>query len=83
MLEQGWNWNLQDSRCPGAGLEIPAIDYQLYWFIYQKKQLYTSYIKGLSAEDKDGFIRFEPRWFKKKKVNYVKKGSNLTHDKKN
>ncbi len=25
VLEQGWNWNLQDGSSPGAGLEIPAL----------------------------------------------------------
>ncbi len=26
MLEQGWNWSLQDGSHPRAGLEIPALD---------------------------------------------------------
>ncbi len=26
MLEQGWNWNLQDGSSPGAGLESPDLD---------------------------------------------------------
>ncbi len=26
VLEQGWNWNLQDDSSPGAGLEIPDIN---------------------------------------------------------
>ncbi len=26
MLEQGWNWNLQDGSSPGTGLDIPVLD---------------------------------------------------------
>ncbi len=26
VLEQGWNWSLQDGGSPGAGLEIPALE---------------------------------------------------------
>ncbi len=28
VLEQAWNWNLQDGSSPGAGLEIPDLKQQ-------------------------------------------------------